>query len=25
VLRTLVTPGAALGTPQIYMRYLGPV
>jgi hypothetical protein len=25
VLRTLLTPGAALGTPQIYMRYLGPV
>src|SRR4051794_4212180 len=25
VLRTLVTPGAAVGTPQIYMRYLGPV
>jgi hypothetical protein len=25
VLRTLVIPGAALGTPQIYMRYLGPV
>jgi hypothetical protein len=25
VLRSLVTPGAALGTPQIYMRYLGPV
>jgi hypothetical protein len=25
VLRTMIAPGAALGTPQIYMRYLGPV
>jgi hypothetical protein len=25
LLASLLQPGAALGTPQIYMRYLGPV